>query len=69
MSSPIPPEIASLTAVKVFGVVSSDEIAKMSQQLYYLTKWAEYLDLVDWTKVSFKPGPATTTPTKPPPWP
>jgi hypothetical protein len=69
MSSPIPPEIASLTAVKVFGVVSSDEIAKMSQQLFYLTRWAEFLDSVDWTKVPFKTGPATVAPPKPPPWP
>ena len=69
MTTPISPEIASLTAVKVFGVVSSDEIAKMSQQLYYLTKWAEYLDLVDWTQVKFKPGPATNKPPPPPPWP
>jgi hypothetical protein len=69
MSSPIPPEIASLTAVKVFGVVSSDEIAKMSQQLFYLTRWAEFLDSVDWTKVQFKQGPATVAPPKPPAWP
>ena len=69
MAPPIPPEIASLTAVKVYGVVSSDEIAKMSQQLYYLTKWAEFLDEVDWSTVTFKPPHATVQPPKPPPWP
>jgi hypothetical protein len=69
MTTPISPEVASLTAVKVVGAVSSDDIARMSQQLYYLTKWAEYLALVDWSQVKFLPGPATPTPTKPPPWP
>jgi hypothetical protein len=69
MTTPISPEIASLTAVKVFGVVSSDEIAKMSQQLYYLTQWANFLESIDWTTVTRKPGPATVKPPPPPPWP
>ncbi len=56
MTPPIHPEIASLTAVKVIGAVSSDEIAKMSQQLYYLTQWANFLDTIDWSHCEAETG-------------
>lgn len=70
MATPIKPEeVASLTNVKVYGVVSSDQIAAMSRQLYFLTLWAEFLDSIDWSKVPQTGGGATTPPPKPPPWP
>ena len=70
MAPPIKPEeVASLTNVKVYGVVSSDQIAAMSRQLYFLTEWATFLDSIDWDQVARTGGGATTPPPKPPPWP
>jgi hypothetical protein len=70
MAPPIKPEeVASLTNVKVYGVVSSDQIAAMSRQLYFLTEWATFLDSIDWSKVPRLGGPATIPPPPPPKWP
>ena len=70
MAPPIKPEeVASLTNVKVYGVVSSDQIAAMSRQLYFLTEWATFLDSIDWSQVPRQGGPATVPPPPPPKWP
>jgi hypothetical protein len=65
MTPPIqikPEELASLTAVKVVGAVTSDQMAAISRQLYSLTEWVNFLE-------SVRGGGAGTPPPPPPKWP
>ena len=70
MAPPIKPEeAATLTAVKVVGSVSSEQMAAISRQLYFLTEWATFLNSVDWSQVPRAGGGATVPPPPPPKWP
>jgi hypothetical protein len=63
MTPPIPPtpeEVA--TTLKVYGVVSSDQMAAISQQLYSLTEWVKFFEAI-------RTGGAGAPPPPPPKWP
>lgn len=63
-------QLDALTAIKVTGEVSSNDMAALGQQIYFLREWVAFLDTIDWTKISKKGGgPTTATPPPPPKWP
>jgi hypothetical protein len=71
---PQPPTEAEAKAwAQVLGLVSNQQLAAISAQLWYLTRWGQFLDGVDWSKIVMKPppggGPAGVPPPPPPSWP
>lgn len=71
MANPITQaQLDAMTGIKVVGEVSSQDMALVGEQLYFLREWAVFLAQFDWTTVkTLGVGPATATPPKPPSWP
>jgi hypothetical protein len=67
---PPPTEEEARAWMQVTGLVSSQQMAAISRQLWYLTNWVQYLNSFDWSQVPQKPGgPAGAPPPPPPKWP
>lgn len=62
-------QLDALTAIKVTGAVSSEDMVKVSQQLYVLTEWMQYLSQFSFAGLPAGAGPATALPPPPPKWP